>query len=189
MNLLTTYMTNEMNLSSKEQKLIIFQLKCLLYDLSKFIVMFLFFYFTGNLDKYLFAVMVSIPLRTQSGGLHFKHYWSCFLFSFGYFSVIICFLSSIILPRSFFLMLMALCSVTNYFLSPVLSPSRPPLSAEEIQSVKQRAFIITICCALVILLLYHTPFASAVCWTIILHSLQLLIAYIIQKRRKKHEKQ
>ena len=181
-------MANEIKLSPREQKFIIFKLKCIMYDLSKFIVMSLFFYYIGHLTQYLFAVLVSIPLRTQSGGLHFKHYWSCFLFSFGYFTIIICVLGKILLPCSLFLLLMLFCSIINFCLSPIQSATRPLLSDVKRQAIKKKSYIITIYCAVVILIFYQTSFASVGYWTIILHSLQLLIAYILKKGGERCEK-
>lgn len=187
MNILTDYMTNEMKLSLKEQKIIIFKLKGISYDLSKFIVMCLFFYFTGYLSEYLFAAMISVPLRTQSGGIHFKHYWSCFLFSFGYFTVIIYGLCRIVLPFTVLILFMAICSLVNFGLSPIQAATRPPLPAAEQHTIKQKTFMLTVYCALIVLLFYHSPLAAVGYWTIILHSLQLLIAYFIRKGGEKHE--
>ncbi|MBO5031462.1 MAG: accessory gene regulator B family protein [Lachnospiraceae bacterium] len=187
MNILTDYMTNEMKLNLKEQKFIIFKLKCIVYDLSKFVIILLFFCFTGNLNEYLFAVMISVPLRTQSGGLHFKHYWSCFLFSFGYFVFVIYGLQRIILPFSLLILFMAVCAIINFALSPIQSASRPSLPDAERHSIKQKTFMITVYSAVIVLLFYHTPLAATGYWTIILHSLQLLIAYFIRKGGEKHE--
>lgn len=187
MKILNDYMTNEMSLNPSEQKFIIFKFKCIIYDSSKFIIISIFFAFVGLFKEFLFASMISIPLRIYSGGLHFKHYLSCFLFSFGYFLLLIYGLSAISLPIYLSTILMILCSVINFCLSPIQSASRPPLPDAELQRVKQKSFMLSLYCMLIILLFYHTPLASVGCWTILLHSMQLIIAKLIKKDGEQHE--
>lgn len=188
MKILSEYMTSELNLSPSEQKFLIFKFKCVIYDLSKFIILFLFFYSVGYVKEFLFAALISIPLRTHSGGLHFKHYLSCFLFSFGYFTLLIYGLSTIQLPTYLSVPLMLLCAFINFRLSPILSASRPPLPAAEIHSLKQKTFILTIYCTLIVILFYQTTLTSVGYWTILLHSMQLIIAKMITKGGEKHER-
>lgn len=187
MNILNGYMTNEMGLSPSEQKFVIFKFKCIVYDLSKLAIMSLSFYFLGYFREFLFASMIAAPLRIYSGGLHFKHYISCFLFSFGYFSLVIFCLSTIRLPFYTCAFLMAVCSFLNFCSSPVQSASRPSLPADEIHKDKQRTLLLSIYCMALVLLFYHTPLAPVGYWTILLHSVQLMIAKKIRKDGEKHE--
>lgn len=188
MNALNEYMTNEMKISPSEQKFLIYKLKRILYDLSKLVLLSLFFYSLGYFREFLFAALIAAPLRVYSGGLHFRHYMSCLLFSLGYFSLVIYGLGAIPLPLHVCAVLMLLCSIMNFCLSPVQSPSRPALPAAEVQGLKQKTFILTIYCALMILLFYHTPLAPVGYWTILLHSAQLVIANMRRKGGEKHEK-
>lgn len=188
MNILNEYMTNELNLNLSEQRYIIYKLKCIIYDLSKFIIISIFFIIVGLFKEFLFASMISAPLRIYSGGLHFKHYWTCFLFSFGYFVLLILGLSTI--PLSIYLssIIMVLCSIINFCLSPVQSATRPPLSTTELQRTKQKTFILSIYCILIILIFYNTPLASVGYWTILLHTMQLIIAKLMKKGGEQYEK-
>lgn len=187
MKILSDYMTNEMSLNPSEQKYIIFKFKCIIYDFSKFIIISIFFAFAGLFKEFLFASMISIPLRIYSGGLHFKHYLSCFLFSFGYFLLLVYGFSFISLPIYLSTILMVFCSIINFYLSPIQSASRPPLPIAELQRVKQKTVLISLYCMLIILLFYHTPLASVGYWTILLHSMQLIIAKLIKKDGEQHE--
>lgn len=188
MNILNEYLTNEMRLSASEQKLIIFKFKCIIYELTKFFMISIFFAFAGLFREFLFACMISIPLRIYSGGLHFKHYLSCFLFSFGYFILLIYGFSTVSLPVYLSTILMVFCSIINFCLSPIQSVSRPPLPAAELQRAKQKTVLISLYCILLILLFYQTPLASVGCWTILLHSMQLIIAKLIKKGGEQYEK-
>ena len=60
---------------------------CLLYEVSKFIIIGGFFCLFGLLPEYVFSVLFICPLRILSGGLHFRSYLGCLLFSILYFSV------------------------------------------------------------------------------------------------------
>ncbi len=187
MKILSKYMSDEMNLSLVEQKYIIFKFKCIIYDISKFIILSLFFYLFGMFKEFLFASMISAPLRIYSGGLHFRNYLSCFLFSFGYFLLLICCLSTIQLPFYLTTLLIILCSIINFCLSPIQSASRPPLPVAELQRAKQKTVLISLYCMLIILLFYETPLASVGYWTILLHSMQLIIAKLMKKGGEHHE--
>ena len=83
---------------------------------------------------------------------------------------------------------MILCSFINFCLSPIQSASRSPMSATEQQHTKQKIFILSIYCILIILIFYNTPLASVGYWTILLHSMQLIIAKLIKKGGEQHEK-
>ncbi len=72
------------NLSPKEQTFLIFRIKCILYDISKLILFIAFFAAMHKLNSFVYAFLIFFPIRRISGGLHFKHYVSCLIFSFVY---------------------------------------------------------------------------------------------------------
>ena len=53
-------------------------------EISKFIIMGIFFYATGRLPYYLWGVCLLSLLRFYSGGLHCKTYMGCLFSSFAY---------------------------------------------------------------------------------------------------------
>lgn len=57
----------------------------LLSEFSKLFIMGIFFYSTHMFGEYITAAFILCMIRTGAGGLHFKHYVTCFLFSFGIF--------------------------------------------------------------------------------------------------------
>ena len=54
----------------------------LLSEFSKLFIMGIFFYSTHMFGEYITAAFILCMIRTGAGGLHFKHYVTCFLFSF-----------------------------------------------------------------------------------------------------------
>ncbi len=73
----------------------------------------------------------------------------------------------------------------NCYIGPVTSDSRPVLSAEDIKRGKLHIFIATIYDTLLTMLFYDTELAPVGFWTIMLHSVQLIIARLRKKRGEK----
>lgn len=88
MQLLSNFIDENMDVSERDKKLLLFSINCILYDVSKLLLFLLIFSLIHRLDLFLFAFVILLPLRMISGGLHFKHYSSCLFFSLGYFLMV-----------------------------------------------------------------------------------------------------
>lgn len=175
MNYINDYIRKNMNLTVREQKLFVYYLKCILYDVSKLILFLIIFHLLHLLPEFLLTFIVQFPLRTISGGLHFRHYWSCFAFSLVYLFLIIALSSKILIPFEIGIVLLLLCVIIIYQIGQVRSPSRPSLSDAELLHRKRAALIAAGCEAVIAVLIYQTAFAPIIYWSIILHTLQLII--------------
>lgn len=175
MNYINNYIRENMNLTVREQKLFIYYLKCILYDVSKLVLFLFIFSMLHMLPKFLLTFIVQFPLRTISGGLHFRHYWSCFAFSFVYLFLIVALLSKILIPFKIGIILLVLCIIIIYQIGQVRSPSRPSLSDAKLLHHKRAALISAGCEAIIAILIYQTNFAPILYWSIILHTMQLII--------------
>lgn len=169
------------NLNSKEQKLLIFRIKCFLYDISKLILFLAFFAIIHQLSSFIFAFLIFYPIRQISGGLHFKHYFSCLVFSFVYMILVVAALSPLTLELAVVVPILAVCATVIYAIGPIRPPSRPALSKQEFAEQRRKAFSIVCYEAVLIVLFFDSALASAGYWTIILHTLQLVMAFIIKK--------
>lgn len=185
MELLSKLMKQNEQISEKQKKMAIYHLKCWLYDGSKFLIFLVFFYFIERLDMYLYAFIILLPLRLNTGGLHFKHYWSCLLFSFGYMLTVTIPLADIRLPYGVSILLLFLCVIINGSIGPICSASRPALPQQEIMKFRQKGALFTCYDTLLTMLFWNTNLAPVGFWTIILHSLQLVIGNIRMKRGEK----
>lgn len=175
-------MANEnANLNSKEQKLLIFRAKCILYDISKLILFVAFFAVIHKLSCFVFAFLIFYPIRQISGGLHFKHYFSCLVFSFVYMYLVVVVLSPLTLELAVVVPILAVCAAVIYAIGPMRPPSRPALSKQEFAEHRKKAFRIVCYEAVLVVLFSDHRLASAGYWTIILHTLQLIMALIIKK--------
>ena len=175
-------MANESaNLNSREQKLLIFRAKCILYDISKLILFVAFFAVIHKLSGFVFAFLIFYPIRQISGGLHFKHYFSCLVFSFVYMYLVVVVLSPLTLELAVVVPILAVCAAVVYAIGPMRPPSRPALSKQEFAEYRKKALTIICYEAVLVVLFFDHSLASAGYWTIILHTLQLVIAFIIKK--------
>lgn len=59
-----------------------YTLKVFAYELSKLVFFFVFFAVIGKFSEFAVCLIALLPFRWISGGIHLKHYWSCFIFSF-----------------------------------------------------------------------------------------------------------
>ncbi len=169
------------NLNSKEQKFLIFRLKCILYDISKLILFTAFFAVMHKLSGFIFAFLIFYPIRQISGGLHFKHYFSCLVFSFVYMLLVVAVLSPLTLELAVVVPILAVCATVIYAIGPIRPPSRPALSKQEFAEHRKKAFSIVCYEAVLVVLFFDSELASVGYWTIILHTLQLVIAFIVKK--------
>lgn len=173
-------------LSPKVQKLFIFRLKCMLYDVSKLILFIAFFAVIQRLDSFVFAFLIFFPIRQISGGLHFKHYLSCLLFSFIYMYLVVVVLAPIRLGLAIAIPVLAVCAIVVYLIGPIRPPSRPALTKQEFEEHRRRSFSIVCYELVLILLFFDSRLSSAGYWTIILHTMQLIIAFIFKKGGEKN---
>lgn len=109
----------EYGFSDYQIKLLRFSFTGILYDVSKTLIFMIYFTAIGKLPEFLFALVPLILLRTKSGGIHFRKYWTCFLFSFLYLLLVIHVLPGTISvhPLAVYPVLLV-CAVADYLVGP-----------------------------------------------------------------------
>lgn len=185
MRAISDYLDTVPDLSASEKARLNYFFSCIIYEGSKIILFLLFFTLTKHIKGFLYSMLILLPLRIISGGLHFKYYTSCLAFSFGYFYLVIIPLSDHMPAYSFTFVTLCICILINFYIGPVTSDSRPVLSAEDMKRGKLHIFIATVYDTLLTMLLYDTELAPIGFWTIVLHSVQLIIAKLRKKRGEK----
>ena len=170
-----------MHMTPREEKFFIFGLKCFLYDFSKLAMFLIFFGLVHKLDYFVFAYAVMLPLRKISGGLHFKHYTSCLIFSFCFFLAAIMLLAPIKLPFIIVMIAFMVCAVVIYVIGPIQAPTRPALAETEIAKRRKNAMFAIVYAAVLTGLFFESRLGMVGFWVIMLHTLQLVIAFIKKK--------
>lgn len=157
------------------------------YEVSKFLLMGIYFYFTGQMKLYLFSVIILCMLRTATGGLHFQHYMSCFAMTFAVFLCGVQLLPMIPVVKNLHMLFLLLCILINYKYAPIVSSYRPIPDGIMIRRAKIQSFAIISVYALFLFILPDNPYLTVGSWIIILQSLQLFAAGLRERRSKRYE--
>lgn len=182
MNTLLIKVQNEYGFTDFQIKLIKYAITVIAYDISKLLIFFIFFYFTGKLIHFLFAIVPLLLLRTLNGGVHFQKYWQCFLVSFAYLIAVINVLPSVFTlhPLSIYLILI-LCSVINYLIGPNTLAKKTPPAKSFIKKARLETFQIILIIAILLFVFSANEYLIISFWTVVLHTLQLTISKIIKE--------
>lgn len=168
------------NLSDFQMK----QLKYLWLTLSSEIVKLIILgcIFHNKFLDFLFATVILLLLRITTGGLHFQHFWSCFLFSFLYYFLCISIMPSHYSPPKYIqLILLFFCILANYCIGGVTSSKRPLPSDNMLKKCRTKSFIIIFFYLTLVYIIPENYLIFVGFWVIILHTIQLICAYFLQK--------
>lgn len=166
-----------------EKKLIEYYWKCFISEFSKICIFFIIFMILGLLPEYFVALFTLITLRSNGGGLHFDHYISCLAVSFTFLYGSI-FLSKYVLPpQGIIYVSVLLCVLIGYHLVPITSSNRPPATSIQIQRSKRNTVIIILLFFITMCTCPNISYIYICYWTVILHILQLIIAYLKEVKR------
>lgn len=196
MEYLLNKVQNEYGFSDYQIKLLRFSFTGILYDVSKTFIFLVYFFATGKLLEFLFAVVPLILLRTRTGGIHLRKYWTCFLFSFLYLYTTINILPATVTvhPLVIYLILL-LCAILDYLIGPAAMKKRPVVTDEFIvnkkmemmKKAKIQAFQVVFIVAVLFYIFPDNQYLIVSFWTVVLHTLQLSITKLL-KGVKHHEK-
>jgi len=186
MNIIEQKLTESKKYTRYQVQKMMYVIKTLSADISKIIILGIIF--RNHFGAFIAAMLVMLPLRSFSGGIHNNTYIGCFMTSLTYFTLSIMILPKFIIPFPMQILLLTACMMLCEWIGPVTSKYRPPLSAAKISICKS---ITTTTIFLFIFIANIIPASSITTvgfWVIILHTLQLIIAKWIVTARKKQEK-
>lgn len=158
---------------------------CIAYEGSKFIIM-LFLFMTLHLqNEFLTEIFVLLTLRNFYGGLHFKHYISCFAFTFCFIATGLLLAHYVFLNKTAQMIMLLLALVTSCIIRPIASSSRPPLSKKQ-ENIYQLCGISILLLHIIFFISCKTfPYRNICFWVIVLHTLQLIVAKTFMKGGRK----
>lgn len=158
--------------------------KTILSEISKLFIM--CFFFLNELDIYAVSIIILLFMRTSTGGLHCKTYFTCLVSSSLY--MLLCIKVFPLFPTPLYLQLFLLicCMIINYKLGPVTSDTHFPLTEQRIKKGRLRAAFIIFIFSVILYVIPECKYIPACFWIIIVHSLQLIYAKI-RRKEKKHE--
>lgn len=169
-----------------EMAIIKYSITALFSELSKLIILGTAYAILGKLDLFIASFALLIFLRINGGGYHCKHYITCLLLTgfVSYAAIIL--LPQINIPNySIILIVLTMCLFITYIIGPVPSVFRPEPDSLLIKRCNNKCFLI-IFFFIIIVSIFNSnriikPYLIVGFWTIILHSIQLIIAKILRK--------
>lgn len=168
-------------LTDYEKELIQFFFKCIGLELSKILIFSIVFYFMHLFPEYIAALIGLLLLRSFSGGLHCKGYMSCLMLSFAILLSGILLGQTVFIPRPFMVICTFVLGVCACLLSPVQASTRPPATPEIIKKAKFRTSLIIFLLFITLCIVPINHYLNIVFWMLVLHVVQLGIAYIIRR--------
>lgn len=188
MNLLMNRIAQLHDFTDYELKVIRFCITGLLYDISKTIMIGVFFCWIGKFPEFLSALVPLLFLRKRTGGYHLKTYWTCFLASFAYFVLAVIVLpAAVALNMTWMQLGLLICAWVIYDIGPISSNREINMNQEQLHKVHIQSFQIVLVISILLFLFHDTPYLTVSFWTVVLHSVQLIITKI-KKRGEKNEK-
>ncbi len=174
------YLQDEFQFSSLDAGRIIYAIKAIFSELSKLLIALLVALPLGYADEVLIATIVLLSIRCNSGGLHFSHYISCFLFTSAFYVTAIT-LSRYPLSNGYLILGLLLSLGIFLITGPITSVMRPRLTAAEVKKFSHRVIILLLVYSSLLILLETLPYRELIYWVIVLQIFQLLCAKIARK--------
>lgn len=166
-----------------EQKLLAFWGKVFFCESSKLILLFLFFVICKKSLEFIFVTLVLMSIRCRLGGLHLKTYQGCLFATFCiYVCAIMLFPAVISLTPVMAVFLLTGSMVIFAGIGPVINPTRPALTKQQIQKAKALSLAVTLVYMPFAYLFYDNRYIICGTWIITIQALQLVAANLLRKR-------
>ncbi len=186
MEMILDKLQSSYSLSDRDRACLKFSLTGLFYDLSKILIFFLFFLYMGKTTVFLFDMTLLILLRGNQGGLHLKHYATCFLFSLGVLIFSIYLMPGLlVVPKPAMLVALMVCMLINYCIGPVRNPKCHIEDNSFFARIQANIFMIVFIYAVILYLFPVNYLLTTGFWIIIFHSIQLAIAKSLQYTKER----
>lgn len=180
------YIQNRFNYTDYQIEVIKYFFVCMGSDISKLFIILGFSVIFDCFISCVISLVVLVFLRTSGGGFHCEHYLTCLLFSFSFTFSSIFLMENILLNRPGIICGMLICIVIAYKLVPIVSYHRPEPPKELIKRSRAINFSFLILCTFAVSVFYQNQYCRLLFWVCILHTAQLILAFINRKGGKYH---
>jgi accessory gene regulator B len=156
-------------------------------EMTKTLLLLVIFYLLGSLNAFIFTMLLIVPVRIFTGGLHFKTYTACFLSSLSFFL-----LSVLILPQVSFPMIayriILLLSTVCIWLCPLAPSARRPIKTTAKYRFNKN---LSICCSaayaiLFLFVLQDQHLIKCGIWAFSLQALQLILLGMYHRYQRRY---
>lgn len=155
-----------------------YSIRCIFSEISKFLLLLSIFILIHAVKKFFISLLILLPIRWNSGGIHFKSYTACLMASLVFFIFSTTLLPSVSISMPFTLITALFILITQLLCAPIPSNQRPQISMQLKQKYKIRSFFLS---ALLLLVASRLPdYQSSIIYsTLIMHSIQLIFAWML----------
>ncbi len=186
MNKLLSFIQNNLELTDYQIDVLRFFIVAIISEVSKFLLLGVFFLYTGTILEYLIVFVILMIIRPYVGGLHFQKYYQCFIVTCLFFICSIIFLPQINLPNIACLLLLFICAIVTYYIGPITSIFRQKPKGILLKKSKSHAATFIFLYLILMFIIPDNHYIIVGFWGIIMQTLQLVFAYLLQKRRCKN---
>lgn len=180
------YIQKRYNYTDYQIKVIKYFFMCMGSDCSKLLII---LGFSAIIDRFvpcLISLVALVLLRTSGGGFHCERYVTCLLFSFSFTFVAIILAECVALIYSVAILGMLISIIVAYKLVPIVSYHRPEPPKELVKRSRITNFSFLICCTFAVIVFYENPYCILLFWICVLHTAQLILAFLCRKGGKYH---
>ncbi|MBW4827579.1 MAG: accessory gene regulator B family protein [Clostridiaceae bacterium] len=170
------YFEKEFNLSELDGIKLKYSLEIIFSELSKLFILFTLFSILRKKTDFIYSFLTLFLIRTFTGGLHFKTYGKCLIFS-GLFFYISIFLKDFISVNFTIISILFIFSLFPIIMfAPITHKSRPSYSYKKKKQFKIISIILVSSHFLICFFADKSPYFINSIWVTTLQSIQLLIA-------------
>lgn len=147
---------------------------------SKLFILAAAFAVWGHFPEYIIVILTLLPVRRYSGGIHFNHYGSCFLFT-ALFFVLPVLLDGVVLSYPVQLAVLLFNVTATYLVGPVTSRKRPPLEYKKYRKFRYMSTTFVFAWFILFAFVRVFPYGNLCFWVLTLQTIQLICARIARK--------
>lgn len=165
-------MTRDYEFSELEKAKIEYTSKVLIGEITKILILLIFFSLLGKAIDLLYVLSSLILLRPFTGGFHNSTYIKCLIFTL-LFTVTVLYISNILILSPIAIIIIAISELVIIFLKvPVYGHNRPTLSSNQCIKFKVISSVVVILHLLLFFLTKTNPYLQVAVWV---HIIQLIL--------------
>ncbi len=173
---LEKYFRDEFNLSEIDGIKLKYSLELIINEVSKFFILLVMFSILGKRNDFIYSALSLFIIRLFTGGLHFKTYYGCLIFSAFFFCTSIFLKTCIFLNFETAIILFVFSLLITIVFAPISGKSRPDYPYKKKLQFKLSGIMLILVHFLIYFSAHKNPYLVNSVWVITLQSIQLLLA-------------
>lgn len=170
------YCESTYNLDELSKIKLRYSLEVILGDMSKFIILLIVFTFWGKHIEFIYSSISLIGIRVFTGGLHYKTFIRCLIFSVFFFFLVIYSENNLVIKNPNILALYIGIILSVVLIAPISEKTRPIYSDKKIMLFKTISIIFILFHVFMYFITNKDPYFKISLWVFIYQAIQLIIS-------------